>query len=403
MSFRAELYDGGTRPIVPVGDEQPGMDRRRYIDVDYEYDLAVGEIDRYLNGDGRTNQHMKIGFNGQDMRPWPRPLPYHQWIDKTDRYEGDKGGISMELFHRDRVTNTASPVPETNSRLHNTLPDRVQLVEPWRDLRMVRNLSWRETRAKWPNNPGLIRRDTDNEGPNAAVQEPVVWSVENATGSTYRLVVPDNPIIAPFDLSEPDRYTYRDRAGNILDPIAADLHQDAQYNLYFRPRQWRYFATVLCHFLWVSWFETVPNDEIFIKLSWDRPPTFPQRHQLLDTRGNQDVQDFFGNFHAFDPGIEYQWTHSRAQSRLTEEIYQNQWAALCIVYVFIGNEDPVLEIEVWPPQQGELVLTIGRYDPMTDKESLVYVFQNTNLDQVYPRTSQGTWLVNWRLPARGLF
>lgn len=375
-----ELYDAGTVPVISRA-AVPGMDQLYWREADFEE--QVGEdLSNHVNAEMRDCEPF-------DLAPWPELLPRHVWVDYTNRYDvsGDDG-LRFELHLRDPDSGECYPIPAGDfALLPDPEPDR--LAE---EGRLLRGAAWREIQAV--EGSSWLRLDTINETGGTDLEAALVMGVLGAGGNAHRLVLPDNSFFAPFDMTlGRTAYSVTDDDGNPLDGEHwLDLVAGQHYRLYLRPRRWRYVATVVATFFYASFFEAFETTEVFTRAHFDRPPYYPHRHNLLTNRDELHWEDWYGNPLAWDPGVDWQWSHSRSSGYLRDEILAAQQWELCWVYVLTGVSDASVVVWRYPPEPGHVVLGIGRVD-LDGHESRVWVSQSTDRSADYPQTVLGRFLV----------
>ena len=386
----AQIIDAGTVPVRDPLANVPGMDSFYWNEGDFETD----NIDRRQE---ETNAIVRAAGD-LAIAPWPSPLTNQAPIDKTERYEarGDEGFL-LNLYRHDLLTGQNPPAPAGEARLDL---DDAATVDP-NDARLTREYTWREQQEKADDPTQWIRLDSKNVTGGTRLKEPLAMAWRGLNGAEYLIEIPDQSLIAPVDLRFPERYYATTDDGIRLDQAEGEramaLQAGGRYRLYLRPRRWRYVATVIAHYLYISPFEVVPIDEFFIRAHTHRPPFYPYRHNLLETSQNPDVPNFYGDLRSYDEGVNWQWVHSRSANALSSEIINGQFYTLCLVKLFIGNEDPDVSITRYPPEAGDVVLGIGRIDQASGREVRTWIVQNQDLTHVYPWTLISENLVPWRV------
>ena len=386
----AKILDAGTTPVIDPLDTTPGMTAFYWNEADFETDFMADrqeEINAIVRDAGPL-----------EVEPWPVPLTRHAPIDDTERYEatGDEGLI-LELYRVDHLRDETPPAPAGEVRLDL---DSEPATDP-NASRITREKTWREIQAGAENPTEWLRLDSKNVTGGTRLKDPVSVQFRGLVGQEFRLVVPDQMIFAPFDLRYPERYYVRDDDGRRLDDERGlhemSLQNGGDYTLYLRPRRWRYVATVIAHYLLISPFEVVPMDEFFIRAHFHRPPYYPYRHNIIESSANPTVPNYYGDLRSYDEGVNWQWEHSRAAGYLAQEIIDAQFYTLCLVKIFIGNEDADVTISQYPPEANDVVLGIGRRDRSTGREVRRWVCQKYDLTHVYPWTVISQNLVPFRV------
>ncbi len=381
-------YDAGTLPVRAVS-HVPGCDLGYYREADFEEGQTE---DRHE----AQNAAMRV-VTPWPMRPWLEPMPGKMWVDVDRRHqaEGDEG-LRFNLYHRDSLDDAFSLVPAGAGRLK--LAPQPEL-EPT-DAAVTSELGRSEVTQRSTEWDELVcRLDTLNESGGTALREPLLLVWDGLCGPAYRLELADNTLFAPFDLRRGlEGYLGVDAAGvPLLDEAAQawlDLTVRGRYALYLRPRRWRWVVTVLAHFFTVSAFESYPNDELFIRTYFDRPPVYPWRHDVVHTSQVTDLEDFWGNRRSYDQGVEWSFDHSREAASLRSEIVGQQYTmGACFAYILLGCEAPVITLWRHPPRVGEIVLGLGRLDLATGAEdSRVWFVQRAVAQVLYPPTIIGEYL-----------
>lgn len=321
------------------------------------------------------------------LRPWPVAIPNHAMLDRATANEG----LTIQLHQQSTVTQRWSPVPEGTMAFtgQNRALDRNQ----WRAATMRTPPEMRELIVTEPYE--WVRLPFDNE-PNLRAQLTASWVGLHSPRFTFS--IPDNNIWTPFDLTIEDRYHWIGDNGQIIDGMKyfGNIGDRSRVALYLRPRRWRWFARVVAHFWIVTGFETAPNDEIFLKVFYDRPPFFPIRHELPRTIGNALAFHPYEGTLDYDRGIERHFQLSRAFGELQEEIVQQQYYSLCTSYILAGVDPAAITIQRATPRQGEIVCGIGIRDQKTGVETRAWALQIVDLTSVYPQQTISTfWCDFW--------
>jgi hypothetical protein len=377
----ARPYDAGTVVTHDDANEPPGMDRVYWREADLEENI----------GENKAEQINRAMMDPEpvELRPWPELFPAHAWIDWTDRYQADGDeGLRLEVHSVDSLGGRAHPTPAGVARFTT---DPQPLVEPTEE-RIQRAATWQEVQGLY--GPDWLRLDTKNETGGTRLKAPLALNFGRLRGTGFRLVLPDNSLFAPFDLTHPERYHVTDEDGrHLAGDHWLDLAPRGHYNLYFRPRRWRYVAVVIAHYWIVSGFESFPADEVFTRSHYDRPPFYPYRHNYPQSAASTSYQNYFGFPRSYDQGITEQWNMSRNAGALRLEIMEGQIYTLCWAKIFIGNEDADVALYRIAPRAADVVLGIGRVDPATGSESRVWVHQLEDAAAWYPDKLLGQYLV----------
>jgi len=392
MVIRAELYDVGTRLIKATHLSPPGMDAAYYRETDMEYDWPqerTGEIREAVLGSEKRIE----------LRPWPEPFPGVMWIDYTNKYIGVKGGLQLGMYNLDLFTNSFEPLPKNTSQITigaDYSPDTNRADARMGDMRSVEDVVASQPEpTKWLRVPLLNER-----GSGTGLETPATLIQECHTGAAFALDGNYSPLFTPFDTREPDLYDMVDDNGN---PVPEEkklayltLSEGAFYRLYLMPAKWRWVATVVAHYIYISWFEMFPTDEIFTKAWFSRPPIYPVRHNVMYTK---DEYMFEYNYvlHSYDPGVNDGFDRSRGSATLRFWIIDAQWWTLSEAYIFQANDDCSLVIWQHPPDPGDVVLGIGRVDFPGGQEERLWLIQRQDVSQRWPNTVVGIFLVPFRV------
>lgn len=388
----AKLIDAGTQAVIDPLNSKPGMTAFYWNEADFETDNLddrQNPINGYMTDAGEL-----------EVEPWPTPLTRQAPVDNTDRYEapGDEG-LRMELYGVDQLVEDTHPAPAGDVRLD--LADFPQ-TDP-NDGRLTRENTWLEIQAAAEEPTEYLRLDSKNFTGGTRLKDPVALQWKALAGQEFRLVVPDQSLFSPLDLRYPERYYVRDDDGRRLSDEESrhlmSLQNHGDYLIYLRPRKWRYVATVIAHYLFISPFELVPHDEIFIRAHTHRPPYYPYRHDILTTSQNPTLPNYYGDLRSQDTGVDYQWVHSRSAGTLAQEIIDSQYWTLCLVKLFLRNEDADVTISRRPPDTNDIVLGIGHRDTFTGREVRRWIVQKYDLTHLYPWTVISQNLVPFRVVA----
>ena len=391
MSIYAEIFDAGTYPLKNPATYPavPGMDRVYYNESDFETD-GVDNRSTEINELVRT-------VNDFELAPWPEKFSGKCYIDRTSRYQSDAALTGLGLnFHRyERLRDESHPLAAGEWTLDLAEDGTLDRTAG----RVVRALTWEEVQDRAANPTEWLRLDFINDKDSGTNLKNQLWvRFQSLRGKEYRLEIPDNVLFAPLDLTHPERYRVLDddgnRVENELSPHLLNLYNRGRYKLYLRPRKWRYVATVVVHYWYISPFERFRAQEIFTRAHTHRPPFYPYRHDLIQTTQVANIPDYFGVEHSLDIGINWQWEHSRSAHALAREIIEGQYFTKLVVKLFGGNEDPVVVVSSRPPDAGDIVLGIGRLDS-SGRESRYWIQQTTDLTSVYPWEVLGSFIVPW--------
>lgn len=386
----AKILDAGTSPIknpVLLGPFPPGMDGLVYREIDFEED-NVDPRPAEINDAMRAVEDVSI-------RPWPEELPGQSWIDKTRRYETDgDDGFRLNLYRHDRTSGTYAPVPAGEITLELNEPRETNEQAA----RITRELTWEEIQNRATTPADWLRLNVENrKSTGTDLENPLSIQWRGLRGTEYRLEMPDQSLFAPFDFRYPERYQGMTDDGVLLDPNETagrlSLFAGGRYRLYFRPRKWRYVATVIAHYLLISAFELVPFSEVFTRANTQRPPFYPIRHDLIHTSKIKTIPNFYGDLRSWDAGINWQWEHTRSAAAIAHEIIDSQYWTKLLVKLFVGNEDADVTITRYPPDPDDIVFGIGRIDTATGRESRTWIVQRAELVDQYPRIVLGQYLV----------
>ena len=386
----AQLFDVGTiAKLNPAThDPVPGMDRVYYNEEDFEED----------NVDPRQEaiNNLILGTEDVTIEPWPEDFSNRVWIDETTRYESDGlDGLQLNLHRFDRLTEETPFVPAGEWKL-----DTESRQQTDRELaRVVRELTWEEVQDRAANPTEWLRLPLINRSTAGTdIEDSLVAHWRGIRGNEFRLELPDNVLFAPFDLTHEDRYRvlYDDgtRVPADVSSHYLNLHNGGRYRLYLRPRKWRYVATLVAHYWYISAFEYFRAQEIFTRAHTHRPPYYPIRHDLIQTTQTADLPDYFGNLHSYDTGINWQWEHSRSAAALSREVIEGQYWTKLVVKIFGGNSPPWVTVSSRPADAGDIVLGIGRIDS-SGRESRHWIQQTKDLTSIYPWEVLGSYLVPW--------
>jgi len=389
--MRAELYDAGTVLNIITAGSQPGMDRAyfRNIDMEYRFDENI---------QGQVNAELRDTDRHTTLRPWPVPFPGRCWVDWTSRYEGEDGGLQIRLLRHDIAEDDYTEVPASLVQIEPTSaydPD----VDA-KDGRIVDTKTMTEVQAEQPHPTKWLRLPLRNESGGdrywaCGLEQPVQLLHHGHTGDEYRLKINYSPLFAPFDGTKPEWYDAFRGDGTPLSAAqkmrAMSLRPEGHYRLYLRPANWRYVATVIAYYIYVSWFEMYEVPLIFTQSYHDRPPIYPTRHDLVHTT-QQAYYPYFGQLWSYDQGISDAFNMSRAAAWLRFQIIDQQWWTLSEALIFSSCDPLTLAMWLWPPEYDDTVLGISSVDDVTGEDDVVWFVQKRDLTAEYPRTVIGSYI-----------
>jgi len=390
-TMRMELFDAGsTLNILPTR-SVPGMDDGYFRQIDMEYRFTENlqtTINTALTDTPRTTT----------LIPWPVPFPGRCWIDWTQRYVGEDGGPKINLYRHDLGEDDYSLTPASLMQIPTDAaydPDIDAQDERTHDYKtMVEIQAEHSSPTEW------LRRPLQNEAGGSrygwcGLEQPVEMVHAGHTGDEYRLVVDYNPLFSVFDGRQPDWYDAIDSQGNGLSPSEKDralsLRPEGQYRIYLRPANWRYVATVIAHYVYVSWFEMYEVQLYFTQAYHDRPPIYPTRHDMIHTSQVANIP-YFGTYWSDDQGINDSFNASRAAAFLRFQIIDQQWWTLSEALIFEQNDPATIALWLWPPDSGDIVLGISRVDNVTGEDDIVWFKQKPDLTYLHPRTVIGSYI-----------
>lgn len=357
------LYDGGTE-FRTFDEGVPGMLRPVWIQQDYEGTVIA---DRLVE----INENFKT-VTPLACAPWPEDMPGKMWIDHTSRYAGTNGGLALNLYSYDPISDDYPALPGGVSQFVTDPEPELDRGEG----RLLRSLDWEEVQAGADDPTEWVRLPARNEYGGTDLHEPLTLQVFGNHCAEVALELPDNSLFAPFDFRELSRYrVFEDGVEAAVSETDKAhylrLRDGGTYALYLKPRRWRWFAEVECMFVHATpWWSSFVI-ESFNMPYWDRPPVYPYRHSILSGDSS-------------DIGIDYQFTRSRAAAQLRENILDTQYVTLCEAYVYVSNDPAKITIWRYPHRGGEFVAGIGRIDKYTGHETRVWVQQVDTYSSVYP-------------------
>lgn len=372
-----------------------------------EFELYFYE---YNHENTRINDKAMSTLRGRLLNPWPERFSGHMWIDRTDRYETIEG-FYLKLWEKDEVTDDYLELPRSPHTWIDVTYEPPE-VNPQECVTVPLKHHNPNDAANW--NPmglplgELSRLPMKNETESldwrfrgyCHLKEPVLTDI---TGDSDRPIVlevtNDNLLFAPFDFRHPERYICQDEDGRVLPGTEnwLTLRPDMEYVIHLRPRWWRWTVFVLAHYAYISLWGVIPNDEYFWHVFFDRPPVYPFRHDVIHSKQEQGYLNWNNDWRSYDIGIDYYWETTDAAADLAAQILNQQYSWYCVVYSFLGNEDPDLFLEAWPPRKGDIVCCIEQVDKVTRETTPIFVRQNMGLDSVYPDFDFGAFLLNWQV------
>lgn len=388
--MKAELFDAGTTLNILPWMDTPGMHDGYFRDLDMEYTWP-GEFQTRINEALRTTE-TRVEF-----LPWPEPFPGRSWIDWTPRYEGEDGGLKIETKRYEVMFDQYSDVSGKLTQIPTDAS--YSPILDINDTRVADSKTIDEIQAEHEHPTEWLRKPLSNEqgGSDYAYcqLETPAWLIQNHhIGDEFRPVVNYSPLFAPVDLTHPEWYDVMRSDGTYVEePLRRiSLRQDGRYRLYLRPANWRWVATVWANYLYVSFFEMFTTRLIFTTAWFDRPPTYPRRHDLIHTTQTADWE-YMNNYYSTDAGISYACNASRGAAFLRHQIIDAQWWTQSEAFIFLSVDPLILAMWMWPPEAGDIVMGIGEIDNATGGEQIVWLVQNRDLTSVYPRTVTGSYAV----------
>lgn len=379
----------GASAAVLAASGLPGCSDGYYRDLDWEED----QFD-----DRRHDQNASMRGAAQwTLTPWPEPMPPRIWVDWCSRYERDgNDGLAFTLHHRDTVVDdsTQCPVPAGEAGV-SLSPDEWTTPEQGR---ARKQLHWTEVQER----QGIdwYRMEFRNERGAPSVNEPLSLVFRGLRGGAYRLELEDQSLFTPFDLSlGADYYRACDADGNTLTVEETrrwlDLTERGVWAIYLRPRRWRWVARVLAHFVFITAFEIVQNDEWFLRSWYDTPPRYPYRHDVIETTKTADMPGYLGDQFSYDYAIDWAFDHARNAADLRTEIVSQQYSInMCSAYLLTGTEYPELALWRAAPRVGEYVCGLARIDTATGAEGpIVWMRMDRLPTGRWPLTLIGEYLI----------
>jgi hypothetical protein len=390
--MKAQLFDAGSKlQIVPWMDV-PGMQEAYFRGLDMEYQFP-GDLQNAIN------QSLRETPLTETLLPWPQPFPGRCWIDWTPRYEGEDGGLQIETFRLDQYSGDLEPVPANLAQLEDDTDYRpivTRASERMEDMLTVDEIQDRNDHpTEW------LRLPLRNEQGGSAygycqLEQPISLVQDHHSGDEYRININYSPLFAPVDCRHPEWYRVVRTDGSPAQSIDVEtflsLRPDGYYKLYLRPANWRWVATVWANYIYVSFFEMFYTRQVFTTAYFDRPPIYPRRHDLIHTTQVADFE-YLGTLYSTDTGIDWAFNSSRGAAFLRHQIIDSQWWTYSEAFIFTGNDPATLAMWLWPPEAGDIVLGIGKYDPTSGFEEVLWLEQLIDLTDEYPRTVTGSYIV----------
>jgi hypothetical protein len=388
--MRAELFDAGSTLTTVPWRTAPGMDDAYFRGLDMEYQFP-NELQSLIN------QRLRETPLRKTLSPWPKPFPGRCWIDWTPRYVGQDGGLQINTVRHEVMFNQYSFVAGKLTQIPKQADyDPVTNINDTRiaDAKIVEEIAAEHDHpTEWLRRP-LYNEEGGKDYGYCGLEEPVSLVQNHHIGDEFRLVINYNPIFAPVDLTHPEWYSVVNSNG---DPVHDQLRrmsmrQDGRYRLYLRPANWRWAATVWANYLYVSFFEMFTTRLVFTTAWFDRPPIYPRRHDLIRTTQTADWE-YLNTLYSIDVGISWAMQESRGAQFLRFQIIDAQWWTQSEAFIFLGNDPCTLAMWLWPPEPGDIVLGIGEVDNVSGAEQVVWLVQNRDLTDQYPRTVTGSYIV----------
>jgi hypothetical protein len=347
------------------------MQKGSFRELDMEWDFRNPDYTDVIN------RLLRETDTSTNLLPWPKPFPGRMWVDNTDRYDAAQGGPVMEFYNVDAYGGDPAPVPGDQTSV--VLTDRKEEVER-EDARVSVQPNMERIQARNPSPTEWIRLETENEegeGFGNLEEQEVVMHHFDKEGGRVSMSMDYNPIFAPFDLREHSWYRVRNTDGAVVaeseEDVAKKLSFDPEglYRIYLRPANWRWVMTVYATYVYVSWFEAFYNRQVFTQAYYQRPPVYPKRHKILNPAEGPDGT-------AYDEAINVSFEYSRAAAFLSHQIIDAQWWTMSEAYIFVGNDPGELAVTLYAPNDGDIVMGVGRVDPYGGAEEVLWVEQKVN-------------------------
>jgi hypothetical protein len=390
VTVRCELYDAGTKMVKLPSESPPGMDLAYYRELDMEYDFRDEATRRVEIREDLIANELRT-----TLRPWPESFPAVMWIDQNERHYGEDGGPQFKLYHYDPYTGSMDDeVPSFISEIAD--PTGLEPFVNRKDERMGVKLSPEEAAEGQQDPTKWIRLPTKNESQGTQLGLPSILMQRGHVGASFALEGNYSPFFMPFDLRRPEYYRMLDQNGDPVDDTAKKYHMrlmaDGKYRLYLAPAKWRWVATVVAIYVYISWFEAFYTKQIFTQAWYNRPPIYPIRHNALVT--SQSVgATYDGGGYSVDNGITDGFDRSRGSAFLRQQIIDAQWYTMSEAYVYTNNDPVTLVLWQQPPEPGDVVLGIGSVDYPSTQEELLWLIQDQDVSARWPNTVIGHYLV----------
>lgn len=370
--------------------DTPGMQNAYFRGLDMEYQFP-NELQSLIN------QRLRETPLREDLLPWPQPFPGRCWIDWTQRYAGQDGGLQIETVRYETMFEQYSFVNGKLTQVPKEADyDPVLNIDDERvaDSKTVTEIQADNTHpTEWLRLPIYNEQGGKDYG-YCGLENPMSLVQNHHIGDEFRTVVNYSPLFAPVDLRKPEWYNVINSDGNpIAEPLRhMSMRQDGRYRLYLRPANWRWVVTVWANYLYVSFFEMFPTRQVFTTAYFDRPPIYPRRHDLIHTTQTA-FWEYLNQLWSYDAGISWGFDQSRGAAFLRHQIIDSQWWTQSEAFIFTGNDPATIAMWLWPPEAGDIVMGIGQVDNATGQEQVVWLVQNRDLTDEYPRTVIGSYIV----------
>jgi hypothetical protein len=400
-------HDAGTELRTGPGDAAPGLDLGRYIHAGgaKHWEHYFYEVQAYTH---RVNQTLRDGVGGTiPFRSWNPGMPRTCWVDYTNRYETIEG-FYWKLHQRDQITDSYGQVPAAwHVWLDLTYePPIIDAQEKVSDLKTPSEVALEKSQegedpTQYVRAP--LQNETEYHGSwkgYTHLKNPIACTISGVGGNNVVLEIPNDQLLfAPQDWRYPEWYKCFNINGEPLEPTSEwlSLRRNGKYRVHIRPRMWRWTIFVLAHYIYVTLWGLIPNDEYFTHVFFDRPPFYPWRHDVITTKASSPVYNWNNQARSYDLALDYHWEHTNAAADLSRQIIEQQYSMPSMVYLFLSNEDPDLFLEAWPSYKGDIVAVIERIDEASGSEGLVFVQQSANLLSYFPKFQFGAFLARWRI------
>lgn len=383
MTIRLQMYDGGTY-AVKVDSGAPGMERVRWVPADYEEEAA------WIDNTDSTNLVMR-DTSPLVVEPWPLPLNNHLVFDNHEH----NIDMAFSLDDYSPLLEEASPLPGGTSTFKEVANEnpiaRADTIKSDR-------LSPSEVRQVVDNPGEWLRYPADNEYGSAATHEQAMYAWQGlGTGPAFRLRLDDNDHFVPFDLAKHNRYKLsingypeNDPGGYVSTHHHLNFKAGGDYRVHLRPRLWWVVARCQATFIWVDML-TLSYDLVdFIVGFHMRPPVYPYRHDINNTRQSFPIEDYLGVPVSYDIGIDWEFASSRMAAQLSREILKMEWRGWSSAYVLYTVTPATLYITREIPRVGEVTCVVEHMDGMAPAGG-IDVVQQVDLSAEYPRVAIGTF------------